>query len=40
MKVFISDPKIEEWRVYVVTGLIHYYTPSDYEEPVSKYSVD
>ena len=39
-KVFVSNPKIENGKVYVVTKVIHNYTPSDYEEPVSQFSVD
>ena len=39
-KVFTSDPEIENGRVYLGTRLIYNYTPSEYEEPVSQYSVD
>ena len=39
-KLFSSDPGIENGKVYVVTNLIHDYTPSQYEETVSQYSAN
>ena len=36
-KLFISDPKLENVRVYAVTRLINAYNSSEYDEPGSKY---
>ena len=37
-KVFTSDPELENMRVYTVKRLIQDYTPSDYDEPGSKFT--
>ena len=39
-KVFGSDPQLEHVRGYIVTILIHGYTPSDYDESGSKLTDD
>ena len=37
-KVFASDYELENVKVYVVTRMIHDYTPSHYVESTSKYT--
>ena len=40
VKAFAIDPGLENRKGYAVTRLVHDYTPSAHEEPVSQYSVD
>ena len=35
-KVFVSNPELDNVRVYAVTRLINDYAHSDYDEPGSK----